>query len=114
MTSVPPGTCGDFDCDGRIDVAEDTDNATDRIFGTINAALAGANGGANQNGRVTIVTSGRFPEVVNITAANGNVTLEGRPAWRLISTRCSRGTPIVWRGREHRGSSSMRRTIAGW
>jgi parallel beta-helix repeat protein len=79
VTSVPPGTCGDFDGDGRIGVAEDTDNATDRIFGTITAALAAANGGANQNGRVTIVTSGRFPEVVNITAANGNVTLEAAP-----------------------------------
>ncbi len=79
VTSVPPGTCGDFDGDGRIGTEEDTDNATDRIFGTINAALALANNGANQNGRVTIVTSGRFPEVVNITAANGNVTLEAAP-----------------------------------
>lgn len=79
VTSVPPGTCGDFDGDGRIGSAEDTDNTTDRIFGTITAALAAANGGANQNGRVTIVTSGRFPEVVNITAANGNVTLEAAP-----------------------------------
>ena len=79
VTSVPPGTCGDFDGDGRIGVAEDTDNAIDRIFGTINAALGAPNGGANQNGRVTVVTSGRFPEVVNITAANGNVTLEAAP-----------------------------------
>jgi len=79
VTIVPPGTCGDFDGDGRIGTAEDTDNSTDRIFGTITAALAAANGGANQNGRVTIVTSGRFPEVVNITAANGNVTLEAVP-----------------------------------
>ncbi len=76
---VPPGTCGDFDGDGRIGIMEDTDNATDRIFGTINAALAAANGGANQNGRVTVVTSGRFPEVVSITGANGNVTLEAAP-----------------------------------
>ena len=79
VTRVPPGTCGDFDGDGRIGVAEDTDNATDRIFGMITAALAAVNGGANQNSRVTIVTSGRFPEVVNITAANGNVTLEAAP-----------------------------------
>lgn len=79
VTQVPPGTCGDFDGDGRIGTAEDTDNSTDRIFGTINAALGAANGGANQNGRVTIVTSGRFAEVVNITAANGNVTLEAAP-----------------------------------
>jgi hypothetical protein len=78
-TVVPPGTCGDYDGDGLIGTAEDTDNATDRVFGTINGALGAANGGANQNGRVTIVTSGRFAEVVNITAANGNVTLEAAP-----------------------------------
>lgn len=79
-TSVTPGTCGDYDGDGRIGTAEDTDEA-DRVFGTINAALgpgsgAAAGTGANQNGRVVIVASGVFPEVVNITAANGNVTLE--------------------------------------
>jgi parallel beta-helix repeat protein len=35
--------------------------------------------GANQNGRVVIVTSGTFAEVVQITAANGNVTIEAVP-----------------------------------
>jgi parallel beta-helix repeat protein len=79
VTTVPPGTCGDFDGDGLIGAAEDTDNSTDRVFGTIGGALAAANNGANQNGRVTIVTSGRFAEVVIITAANGNVTLEAAP-----------------------------------
>jgi hypothetical protein len=69
----------DFDGDGVIGAAEDTDNATDRVFGTINAALGAANGGVNQNGTVTIVTSGRFPETVMITAANGNVNLEAAP-----------------------------------
>jgi parallel beta-helix repeat protein len=69
----------DFDGDGLIGAAEDTDNATDRVFGTINAALGAANGGANQNGSVIIVTSGRFPEIVLITAANGNVNLEAAP-----------------------------------
>ncbi|MEW6731668.1 MAG: right-handed parallel beta-helix repeat-containing protein [Acidobacteriota bacterium] len=69
----------DFDGDGLLGIAENTDNSTDRIFGTINAALDMPNGGANQNGRVTIVTSGRFPEVVTITGANGNVSLEGAP-----------------------------------
>jgi hypothetical protein len=69
----------DFDGDGLLGAAEDVDNATDRVFGTIGAALGAANGGANQNGRVTIVTSGRFPEVVLITAANGNVSLEAAP-----------------------------------
>ena len=68
----------DFDGDGRIGLAEDNDG-TDGVFGTITAALGAANGGINQNGRITIVTSGRFAEVVNITAANGNVTLEAAP-----------------------------------
>jgi len=82
-TAVVPGTCGDFDGDGRVGTAEDTDGA-DRVFGTINAALsngvdAALGTGANQNGTVTIVTSGRFPEVVTITAANGNVTLQAAP-----------------------------------
>jgi hypothetical protein len=66
----------DFDGDGRTGVAEDGDSATDRVFGTISAALGGDNGGANQNGAVIIVTSGRFPENLTITATNGNVTLE--------------------------------------
>lgn len=67
-TLVSPGTCGDFDGDGRIGTAEDTDGA-DRIFGTINAALgpgtgAAAGTGANFNGRIIIVKSGRFSETV--------------------------------------------------
>jgi len=69
---VTPGTCGDYDGDGRIGTAEDTDG--DRVFGTINAAN-GATGIAN-NGTITIVTSGTFPEVVTIT---GNVTLQAAP-----------------------------------
>ena len=82
-TLVSPGTCGDFDGDGRIGSAEDTDGA-DRIFGTLSAALgpgtgAAAGTGANQNGRVTIVRSGRFFENVVITGANGNVELEAAP-----------------------------------
>jgi len=85
-TSVPPGTCGDYDGDGLIGTAEDTDNATDRVFGTLRAALGNTDLGAainathaNQNGRVVIVTSGRFREQVVITAANGNVSLEAAP-----------------------------------
>ena len=73
---VPPGTCGDYDGDGRIGVAEDNDGL-DRVFGTIGAALGAA--GVNQNGRVTIVTSGIFPEVVTINPTTGNVTLEAAP-----------------------------------
>ncbi|HEY6400197.1 MAG TPA: right-handed parallel beta-helix repeat-containing protein [Blastocatellia bacterium] len=71
------GTCGDYDGDGRIGTAEDMDG--DRVFGTITVALNNAATGANQNGSVLIVTSGVFAEVVNITAANGNVTLAAAP-----------------------------------
>jgi hypothetical protein len=92
-TLVSPGTCGDFDGDGRIGTAEDTDGA-DRIFGTIKAALgpgtgAAAGTGANFNGTITIVASGRFAETLFIgnsgfvvgegTAAPGNVTIEAAP-----------------------------------
>ena len=82
-TLVAPGTCGDFDGDGRIAGAEDGDGA-DRIFGTIGAALgpgedAALNTGINQNGQITIVTSGRFYEQLVITAANGNVTRQAAP-----------------------------------
>jgi hypothetical protein len=66
-----------FDGDANFGIAEDNDG--DLVFGTINTALAAALGAANQNGRVTIVTSGRFGEVVVINAANGNVTLEAAP-----------------------------------
>ena len=74
---VAPGTCGDYDGDGRIGTAEDTDG--DRVFGTIRAAVGVAGGtgpSINQNGTVTIVTSGTFPESVTIT---GNVTLQAAP-----------------------------------
>src|SRR5687768_12969205 len=69
-TLVAPGTCGDFDGDGRIGTAEDTDGA-DRIFGTIFAAIgpgtgAAAGTGANHNGLVLIVRSGRFAEPIYI------------------------------------------------
>jgi hypothetical protein len=69
----------DFDGDGLIGAAEDTDNATDQVFGTIAAALGAANAAANQNGHVIIVTSGRFLEGVLITAENGDVTLQAAP-----------------------------------
>lgn len=91
-TIVTAGTCGDFDGDGRIGTAEDTDGA-DRIFGTLIAALgpgtgAAAGTGANQNGRVIIVTSGRFATdaaLIGVSipalpgqgvASPGNVTIE--------------------------------------
>jgi hypothetical protein len=92
-TIVAAGTCGDFDGDTRIGTAEDTDGA-DRIFGTLEAALgpgtgAAAGTGANQNGAILIVTSGRFSESVLIgnplpgfpggSATPGNVTIEAAP-----------------------------------
>ena len=78
------GTCGDYDGDGRIGTAEDTDGA-DRIFGTLAAALgpgtgAAAGTGANFNGSITIVAPGRFAEAVNIISSNqGNVTIQAAP-----------------------------------
>jgi Right handed beta helix region len=88
------GVCGDYDGDGRIGTAEDTDGA-DRIFGTLKAALgpgtgAAAGTGANNNGTITIVRSGRFAEQLLIgnttpsipgqgTANPGNVTIEAAP-----------------------------------
>ncbi len=69
---IVPGTCGDYDGDGLIGTAEDADG--DRVFGTLAGGLSAA--GANQNGRVVIVTSGTFAETVLLT---GNVTLEAAP-----------------------------------
>lgn len=92
-TIVEFGTCGDYDGDGRIGTAEDTDGA-DRIFGTLRAALgpgtgAAAGTGANQNGLIVIVASGRFSEVLRIGQTTepgdggvvnpGNVTIEAAP-----------------------------------
>ncbi len=66
------GTCGDYDGDSII--GDDEDNDGDRVFGTINGANSGL--GVNNNGRITIVTSGTFPEVVTLA---GNVVLEAAP-----------------------------------
>jgi hypothetical protein len=72
----------DFDGDGRIGTAEDMDGA-DGIFGKINTAIGNVPmggmavpGNLGNNGKVIIVTSGRFLEVVNIS---NPVTLEGAP-----------------------------------
>jgi hypothetical protein len=93
-TIVTPGTCGDYDGDGRIGEAEDNDEP-DRVFGTINAALGAGPGatGANQNGMVTIVASGNFPEIVTITAANGNVTLQAAPGVEAVIDAIVQGVP---------------------
>ncbi len=68
---VTPGQCGDYDGDGLIGTAEDADG--DRVFGTINGANAATATGVNNNGTITIVTSGTFAEQVTLT---GNVTLQ--------------------------------------
>lgn len=108
-TIVPTeGTCGDYDGDGRVGTAEDTDGA-DRIFGTLTAALgpgtgAAAGTGANQNGTILIVTSGRFAESVLIgnplagfpggTANPGNVTIEAAPGVVANIDAVLQGDPI--------------------
>lgn len=107
-TLVSPGTCGDFDGDGRIGTAEDTDGA-DRIFGTINAAIgpgtgAAAGTGANHNGLVKIVASGRFAEAIYIgqnvggpgspgVANPGNLTLEAAPGVNAMIDAILQGDP---------------------
>lgn len=99
----------DFDGDGLVGVAEDTDNATDRIFGTITAALATLNGGASQNGRVTIVTSGRFGEQVVITGTNGNVTVEAAPGVEANIDAVIAGS----RSTEFSGDNNSRQAVPG-
>jgi hypothetical protein len=106
-TIVQPGTCGDFDGDGRIGTAEDTDGA-DRIFGTIRAALGPGTGaatgtGANHNGTITIVRSGRFNENIVIgntgyvfnegIATPGNVTIEAAPGVEANINAVKQGDP---------------------
>jgi hypothetical protein len=70
----------DFDGDGRVGQAEDTDGAAGDplglTFGTIAGCLGAANAGIGQNGTCQIVTSGNFAEVVNIT---NQVTIEAAP-----------------------------------
>jgi hypothetical protein len=106
-TIVSLGTCGDYDGDGRIGTAEDTDGA-DRIFGTINAALgpgtgAAAGTGINHSGRVVIVRSGRFAEAIYIgqiqcagcpgATTPGNVTLEAAPGVDAVIDAIFQGDP---------------------
>jgi len=119
-TIVSLGTCGDYDGDGRIGTAEDTDGA-DRIFGTLKAALgpgtgAAAGTGANNNGRITIVRSGRFAEFLLIgalipgypdqgTANPGNVTIEAAPGVDAIIDAVLQGDPA--------GGNTARQTGSG-
>ena len=74
---VEPGTCGDHDGDGLIGAAEDGD--LDNNYGTITAALTAV----AQNGTVTVVEDGTFPEAVRLTPIEGgSVTLEAAPGVR--------------------------------
>jgi hypothetical protein len=70
----------DFDGDGRVGQAEDTDGPTGDprglTFGTIGGCLAAVNAAIGQNGACQIVTSGNFVEVVSIT---NQVTIEAAP-----------------------------------
>lgn len=71
---VPAGTCADYDGDGNIGEAEDDDG--DNNYGTIGAAVEAV---AN-NGRVTVVANGTFPETVMLAPTEGaNLTLEAAP-----------------------------------
>ncbi len=81
------GTCGDYDGDGRIGTAEDNDG--DRVFGTLAGAF-GANG-ANNNGSITIVTSGVFAE--SGLQISGNVTLQAAPGVEAILDAVLQGDP---------------------
>ena len=106
--STSGGICGDFDGDGRVGTAEDTDGA-DRIFGTLNAALgpgtgAAAGTGINHNGTIIIVKSGRFAETLYIgqnlqgptapgVANPGNVTIEAAPGVSAVIDAVLQGDP---------------------
>ncbi|HWT02474.1 MAG TPA: right-handed parallel beta-helix repeat-containing protein [Pyrinomonadaceae bacterium] len=107
-TIVAPGTCGDYDGDGLIGTSEDTDGA-DRVFGTLRAALGNGTGaaagtGANFNGRIIIVRSGRFAELLYIgnnsidpnvgSASPGNVTIEAAPGVDADIDAVLQGDPV--------------------
>jgi hypothetical protein len=117
-TLVAPGTCGDYDGDGRIGTAEDTDGS-DRIFGTLRAALgpgtgAAAGTGANWNGKIIIVASGRFAEQLFIgnlgfipgegTATPGNLTIEAAPGVNADIDAVLQGDPAGGNGTRQGGT----------
>lgn len=96
-TIVEKGTCGDWDGDGRIGTAEDTDGA-DRIFGTLNAALgpgtgAAAGTGANFNGSLLIVKSGRFSEQIQVVNPGGNIEIAAAPGVEAMIDAVFQGDP---------------------
>lgn len=67
----------DFDGDGLLGAQEDNDG--DQVFGTINGGV----GGVKDNGRVLIVTSGRFFESITLSG-NGVTALEAAPGVSAI------------------------------
>jgi hypothetical protein len=67
----------DFDGDGLLGADEDADG--DQVFGTISAGVSGV----SDNGRVMIVTSGRFFETVTLTG-NGVTAVEAAPGVNAV------------------------------
>lgn len=113
-TIVGTGACGDWDGDGRVGTAEDTDSA-DRIFGTLEAALgpgtgAAAGTGINLNGTITIVTSGRFIPSTTVRIGDApsgptNVTIEAAPGVTALFDAVLQGDPA--------GGNSNRQNVVG-
>ena len=74
----------DFDGDGLLGADEDSDG--DQVFGTIGAAvgtMSGPPGNIADNGQITIVTSGRFLEQVNL-AGTGVEILQAAPGVEAV------------------------------
>ena len=75
----------DFDGDGLLGADEDGDG--DQVFGTINAAVGTMDsappGNIADNGQITIVTSGRFLEQVNL-AGTGVEILQAAPGVEAV------------------------------
>ncbi len=108
QSPVEPGTCGDYDGDGRIGMAEDNDG--DNNFGTINAALTAV----AQNGRVTIVANGTYGESSPSTQCNGPMSRwRPLPASAPTSTPWSKVTPAAPPVSRARASSSTAAAVAG-
>lgn len=85
---VVAGTCGDYDGDRRIGAAEDNDG--DNSYGTIGGAVDAV---AN-NGLVTVVANGTYPEIVRLLPTNGaNITLQAAPGVQANIDAVTQGEP---------------------